>query len=179
MRRVFVVVVCSWVAVAAAQEPSTYAGDHQRAIKSLSDSEIRALQNGDGMGFALLAELNHYPGPRHVLDLAVELELSEEQILTSQIIFEDMLDAAITLGQQIIEEEGRLDDRFASGDVDSESLAETLLEIGFLRATLRYVHLEAHLRQRELLTDEQIQTYDRLRGYGDGNHENGDHTGHH
>ena len=41
----------------------------------------------------------------------------------------------------------------------------TLLEIGEIRARLRFVHLKSHLRQRDLLTAEQIARYDDLRGY--------------
>ena len=39
-------------------------------IKALSDHEVSALLDGHGSGFAKAAELNGYPGPTHVLDLA-------------------------------------------------------------------------------------------------------------
>jgi len=42
------------------------------------------------MGLAKAAELNHYPGPRHVLDLASELKLSEEQRLRIEQIYNTM-----------------------------------------------------------------------------------------
>jgi hypothetical protein len=48
----------------------------------LSQTDIESLQNGTGDAFggmAKLAELNGYPGPRHVLDLANELELTPNQ----------------------------------------------------------------------------------------------------
>ena len=47
-----------------------YAGQQARAIKSLSDEDIAALLKGEGMGMAAAAELNGYPGPAHVLQLA-------------------------------------------------------------------------------------------------------------
>ena len=56
---------------------SSYAGQEMRAIKSLSPQEVADLLAGRGMGLAKAAELNHYPGPRHVLDLARELDLTE------------------------------------------------------------------------------------------------------
>ncbi len=59
---------------------------------------------------------------------------------------------------------------FAEGAVDDDSLEKALLEIGHLRARLRFVHLEAHLRQAAILTPEQIHDYDRLRGYKDRAH---------
>ena len=55
------------VPVLAADMP--YAGQQARPIKSLSDDDIAALREGEGMGMAKAAELNGYPGPAHVLQL--------------------------------------------------------------------------------------------------------------
>ena len=60
-----------------AQTP--YAGMQARPIKALSDQQIADLKAGRGMGLALAAELNGYPGPLHVLELADKLDLSAEQ----------------------------------------------------------------------------------------------------
>jgi len=46
-----------------------YAGMQTRSIKALSDQQIADLKAGRGMGLALPAELNGYPGPIHVLEL--------------------------------------------------------------------------------------------------------------
>jgi hypothetical protein len=62
-----------------AQAPSPYAGQERRSIKALSDNEVRDLAEGRGMGLARAAELNSFPGPMHVLELANELGLSEAQ----------------------------------------------------------------------------------------------------
>lgn len=66
--------VCTLTApVLAAEMPATpYAGQQTRTIKALSDDEIAALRNGEGMGMAKAAELNGYPGPIHVLSLAAQ-----------------------------------------------------------------------------------------------------------
>jgi hypothetical protein len=64
---------------AAGQAPSPYAGQEGRPIKALSETEMRDLAEGRGMGLAKAAELNSYPGPLHVLELADRLELSEAQ----------------------------------------------------------------------------------------------------
>ena len=45
-------------------------------IKSLSQDEQSALLAGRGMGLARPAELNGYPGPTHVLELAAQLDLN-------------------------------------------------------------------------------------------------------
>jgi hypothetical protein len=41
---------------------SAYSGLQQRSIKSMSDEQIADLRAGRGMGLALAAELNEYPG---------------------------------------------------------------------------------------------------------------------
>ena len=46
-----------------AQTP--YSGMQDRAIKSLSDNDIKELRRGGGWGLALAAELNGMPGPTH------------------------------------------------------------------------------------------------------------------
>lgn len=144
---------------------SQYAGQEHRQIKSLSDKEIRSLENGDGMGFAKLAELNRYPGPRHVLELASELELSPEQVAATEALFAEMKANAKDIGKQLLQAEMALDHAFAEGNIDDSSLHSALLRIGELRAQLRYTHLEAHLRQTSILSEDQIAAYDRARGY--------------
>ena len=42
---------------------SPYAGLQQRGVKALSDQQLGDLRAGRGMGLALAAELNGYPGP--------------------------------------------------------------------------------------------------------------------
>ena len=67
-------------ALADAQDhTSPYAGQQARDIKALSPDEIQGYLTGQGMGLAKAAELNGYPGPLHVLELAAELKLTEEQ----------------------------------------------------------------------------------------------------
>ncbi len=71
----------------------------------------------------------------------------------------------MVLGEELLLAESRLDQDFEAGTIRSETLRSALLEIGAIRARLRYVHLEAHLRQKQMLTAEQILKYDELRGY--------------
>ena len=66
------------VGVAAADNP--YAGQQTRTIKALSEQEIADYLQGHGMGLSKVAELNHYPGPRHVLDKSEDLGLSAAQL---------------------------------------------------------------------------------------------------
>ena len=166
-----VVIPCT--AFAAGQSP--YAGEEQRSIKSLSAQEVASLRNGHGMGFAKLAELNHFPGPKHVLELSGELGLSSSQLAATEALFEEMRRDAIALGEDLINAEMRLDQDFEDASIDAQKLEEALLEVGRIRARLRYVHLESHLRQKQLLTPGQRQKYDVLRGYKGMHH---DHQGH-
>ena len=71
----------------AAAESSPYAGLEGRAIKALSEEEIADLLAGRGAGMALPAELNHYPGPKHVLELAANLRLTPDQQAETRRLF--------------------------------------------------------------------------------------------
>jgi Spy/CpxP family protein refolding chaperone len=134
-------------------------------IPSLSAQELAGLRNGDGMGMAKPAELNHYPGPKHVLELADDLELSPEQRERMTEIRAAMLEEAVRLGAQIIETEGTLNRRFAHEHIDEAALKDMTAQIASLYGELRYAHLAAHLAAKAALTAEQIEAYDRLRGY--------------
>jgi len=154
----------SLLALAASDTPD--AGQQKREIKSLSQHEISGYLNGKGLGYAKAAELNQYPGAKHVLELSKELDLSEEQIKQTQHIFDQMKVYAVALGEQFVAKEQELDQRFSDNNIDDESLALLLSEIGALKTKLRYVHLKSHLEQKAILTKHQIQLYDQLRGYG-------------
>ena len=67
------------IAIGTAVAQTPYAGMQTRSIKALSDQQIADLRAGRGMGLALAAELNGYPGPSHVLELADKLDLSPDQ----------------------------------------------------------------------------------------------------
>ncbi|MEI6893756.1 MAG: hypothetical protein V5789_03800 [Colwellia sp.] len=136
-----------------------------REIKVLSPQQISAYLNGKGLGFGKAAELNQFPGPSHVLELATELNLSKEQVSQTQKIFERMKAQASKLGRLYVEKEQELDLHFSVSTIDSVSLKTRITDIGKLQASIRYVHLNAHLEQKAILTKHQIQRYDQLRGY--------------
>ncbi len=153
-----------------------YVGEEMRSIKSLSNDDIAKYLNGEGMGLAKAAELNRYPGPKHVLELADRIGLSGEQKVKSEKAFDDMHVKAQTLGKQIVEKETALDKLFASGKITEEKLGSMLNDIGRLTGELRKTHLEAHLRMRKILSEEQVARYAELRGYSSGmNHEGHQH----
>lgn len=143
-----------------------YAGQQGRSIKALSDDDIAALRKGEGMGMAKAAELNGYPGPAHVVQLAAQLGLTEAQRRDVQAIFDRMSAAAKPLGMELIERERALDQLFANRDITADGLTAATAAIGEVQGRLRAVHLAAHLETRALLNPDQIGRYQRLRGYG-------------
>lgn len=161
-----VAVLCACATHAAhAQDRSPYAGQQTRPIKSLSAAEVQGYLEGRGMGFAKAAELNHYPGPMHVLELAEHLPLTEEQVRQTESVFEDMRAEAVRLGERLVAAETELETRFASGTIGEDELDSLVATIAAIQGQLRATHLRAHLRQKRILTPEQVRRYDALRGY--------------
>jgi hypothetical protein len=160
-------IITAAAVVIAAHAASPYAGQQERALKALSDQEVADLLAGRGLGMAKAGELNHYPGPMHVLELADHLGLTAEQKRAVEASFERMSAAAKPLGAELVEREGALDRDFAEGGITSERLAAATAAIAELQGRLRAVHLSAHLETRAVLTADQIARYDALRGYAD------------
>ncbi|MCP4204292.1 MAG: hypothetical protein GY769_20445 [bacterium] len=131
----------------------------------MSRQEALDLRDGAGMGLARAAELNHYPGPLHVLELAEKLDLSGTQKDEIERFRSEMLSEAQRLGQKILEREEHLDRRFSHQHLDEPLLRELTAEIAELYGKLRFVHLRAHLQARAILSEAQVAAYDRHRGY--------------
>jgi hypothetical protein len=159
----------------AAAQLSPYAGQQDRPIKALSDEEILSYLNGEGPGYDKAAELNRYPGPREVLDLATQLGLTEPQKQRVQSIYDEMHEKAARLGKEIVSHEAVLDSLFGNRIVDSAGLHSMVGEIARLQGELRATNLEAHLAVTRILAPDQILAYDRLRGYDGSVRVPGDH----
>jgi Spy/CpxP family protein refolding chaperone len=151
-----------------AQSHQPYAGLEGRSIKALSEQQIADLRAGRGMGLALAAELNGYPGPMHVLEMADALDLSSQQRAKMQELFTAMKAEAIPLGERLIAQEAELDKAFAGKTITPASLAASTEAIGATHAALRQAHLKHHLLTVEVLTPVQVQRYGELRGYKGG-----------
>jgi hypothetical protein len=149
-----------------AQTPAQpYAGMQTRDIKSLSPEQMSDLAAGRGMGLALAAELNGYPGPAHVLDLADKLGLSDEQRMKVNQLFESMKSEAVPIGQKLVTAERDLNREFAERTITPERLKAATAAIGAIRGELRNTHLKYHLSTAALLNPDQIHRYAELRGY--------------
>lgn len=164
----FAVLFLAPAAPVTASPSSPYAGEEVREIKALTSGEVEGLLAGKGMGYGKSAELNGYPGPAHVLELASELQLTDDQLQTTRDIHARMEAAAKAGGAQLVAAEAQLERLFRSGAVDESGMASALGLIGRLQAELRGAHLSAHVEQRRVLTAEQIERYVHLRGYRDG-----------
>jgi Spy/CpxP family protein refolding chaperone len=154
---------------AGAQSSRPYAGMQARAIKTLSAEQIADLKAGRGLSLALAAELNGYPGPRHVLELVAQLGLTDQQRADVQRLFDDMTAQVVPVGERLIAEEAELERLFADRVVTPSSLGAATAAIGATQAELRNAHLKYHLLTSGLLTAAQMQRYSQLRGYLDGN----------
>lgn len=153
---------------ALAQHAQPYAGLQGRSIKALSDQQIADLRAGRGMGLALAAELNGYPGPLHVIELRRDLALSDTQVARAEELFQQMKAETIPLGEVLIARESALDRQFAERHITPASLDETTARIGEAQAKLRAAHLRYHLAMLDVLTPEQVKRYSELRGYAAG-----------
>jgi len=148
-----------------AHHGTPYAGLQAREIKALSPEDAQKLLQGQGMSLALAAELNGYPGPLHVLELAQPLQLSASQREQTQALMDAHKAEARELGRQLVEGERALDAAFAAGAATEADVARHTRRIGELQGLLRAAHLQTHLKQKALLTPHQVAEYQRLRGY--------------
>ena len=148
--------------------PQPYAGLDARPVKALSAEQLADLRAGRGMGLALPAELNGYPGPMHVLELAGPLGLTPEQRARTETLVAAMKAEAIRLGEQLIADETALDRLFAEKRATAATLDAASTTVGGSQAALRTAHLRYHLDMMVVLTPDQVARYAALRGYAGG-----------
>lgn len=182
MKKLLVVLAAALLPVSAGiasnGEQQPYKGLETRTIKALSPERVDGLLKGDGLSYALAAELNGLPGPRHVLDLTEELNLDAAQKTQIDAIFARMNAAARELGADLVAAEIALEKAFASRKADAEEVSALTARIAEIEGRLRAAHLMAHLETDPLLTTHQKRLYAVERGYSeDGAHNHG-HGGH-
>lgn len=153
----------AWLAGCATHTP--YAGQRDRPIKALSERDVHDYLSGAGMGYARAAELNSYPGPMHVLELADALGLTAAQRRDTKTLFDQHKAEARAIGARLVDAERQLDALFRAGDVSQQALAEQMQHVVRLHGDYRLSHLEAHRQMRALLRPAQIAGYNELRGY--------------
>ena len=159
----------AWWITTAHRGAAPYAGLDAREIKSLAPERIEGLRAGDGLGYALAAELNDVPGPKHALEL--DLGLTEEQRGRVETVFERMNADARALGEELIAAERALDAALASGEATPDDIARLTANAAAIEGRLRARHLVAHLETQPILTTEQREAYAAARGYGHAGHD--------
>jgi Spy/CpxP family protein refolding chaperone len=151
-----------------AHNSQPYAGFESRAISSLSEEKIDGLKKSLGLGYALPAELNGFPGPRHVLDFAEQLALTPAQKSQTEALFQSMKSEAGALGERLIIAERQVDQFFKAKGSDETKLFQLTAASAEVEGQLRATHLKYHLAMVTLLQPEQIEAYRKLRGYHPG-----------
>lgn len=147
---------------------SPYVGFDTREVRTLSADKIEGLRRGQGLGYALAAEMNGYPGPLHVLELGQHLELTEEQRRRTSVVYDRMRRDAVAAGEALIAAEAHLNRLFANRHASAARIEAQTAVAAAQEARLRAVHLNAHLAMMDILTPEQVESYNRIRGYGTG-----------
>ena len=163
LRSILIALLLATALPVAAQDESTgptAAGTTDARPTGLMPRQERMLREGRGMGQARAAEMNGYPGPRHVLEQADTLELTDEQRAATAELVARVREQAPAVGAKILAAEAELTAMFADGTVTREAMEAKLAEIADLNAELRTVHLGAHLDQAALLTDAQKAAYE-------------------
>lgn len=163
-----VVAAAVWFFTSGHSPSGPYAGLDQREIKALAPETVEGLRRGEGLGYALSAELNDVPGPKHALEL--DLGLTDEQRVAIEAVRAAMAEEARLHGEALIDAERALDDAFAAGTPTPDDVERLTATAAIIEGRVRAAHLKAHLATQPILTPEQREAYAAARGYG--------HTGH-
>ena len=116
------------------------------------------------MGLSLPAELNGYPGPKHVLELTDGLGLTPVQRQKTE-LFDLMKVEAVTLGARSITEEQALESLFTATGATLDATKQAVDAVARTQGELRFVHLKYHLLMAAALTPAESRRYAELRGY--------------
>ena len=142
--------------------PGAPSEGHLRAQACLDEFDA-VVRDGRGFGMAFVADQQGYPGPLHVLELKDRLALSPEQETRVRALLDAMFAESRPKGARLLDAEARLRALFASGRADERAVRVATAEVERARADLRLVHLLAHLKTREVLTDAQRRAYHEAR----------------
>lgn len=119
--------------------------------RGLCVAEVEALRSGYDMGGARTADGVGLPSPARAIELADELTLNLGQIEAINAVHNVVLVEGQRLGRAILEQESKLDSVF-TGDPRDWTVRPIVLEIGRLQTELRYVHLRARMRMKDILS---------------------------
>ena len=142
-----------------------HAGGHQ-AAETCSAEFDKVVGEGRGFGLAFAADQNGYPGPMHVLELKDQLKLTPDQQAKAQALMHAMFAESKPKSARLLEAEAKLRRLFADRTADDAAVRAAVGEVERARSEVRLVHLLAHLKTRDLLTEDQRRIYHEARWSG-------------
>jgi Spy/CpxP family protein refolding chaperone len=119
------------------------------------------LLNGDPAGQTMSADSNGFPSPQKILLLKDQLNLTKDQVKKIDEMLKNLPVSATVKGQEIVEAEEELSKIFVTGNVNEKTLRTKLERLGKLRAELRFIHLQAYLKAKQVLSANQ---WERVKG---------------
>ena len=137
-------------------------GQGHQAAKACIDEFNQVVGEGRGFGLGFAADQNGYPGPMHVLELKDRLRLTADQEAKVRELRAAVL-ADLPKSTRLLEAERRLERLFAQGAATEPAVRAAVVEVEQARTEVRLVHLLAHVRARDLLTEEQRRIYHEAR----------------
>jgi Spy/CpxP family protein refolding chaperone len=137
-------------------------GGHQ-AAQSCSEEFEKVIGEGRGFGLAFAADQNGYPGPMHVLELKDRLALTADQEARTRALMHAMFAESKPKSVRLLDAEAKLRRLFADRAADDMAIRAAVAEVERARGEVRLVHLLAHLKTRDLLTEDQRRIYHEAR----------------
>jgi len=133
------------------------------SAQSVIPPDREGLLKGQGMDLAAIAESNNWPDSRQVLAMKNELGLTRDQVKKTEALEKVTGSAAGAKGEEIVQAEEELAAMFQSGEAAEKAVRMKLEQIGKARAELRFIHLQAYLRMKQILTPDQVKQYTELK----------------
>jgi Spy/CpxP family protein refolding chaperone len=133
-------------------------------LGGVSEQEKEALLKGAGLGAGMIAMMNGYPGPKHVLEMGDELGLTAEQRESIGKTYGKVKAESVEFGTELVEKDEKLTALFASGSVSTGEVEKLSREIGELQGRVRAAHLNAHVETYDALTPAQREQLSSMQG---------------
>lgn len=126
-------------------------------------ADREGLLKGQEMDLAAIAEMYSLPSPRQVIALKAELGLTRDQLKRAEAAEKVVASAATAKGEEIVQAEEELAAMFELGTANEKLVRTKVDQIGKARAELRFMHLQAYLRIKQILTPDQLKQYAELK----------------
>ncbi|HVS90539.1 MAG TPA: hypothetical protein VHE59_00805 [Mucilaginibacter sp.] len=132
-------------------------------VKTLSDERYTMLIRGEDFDHMSLAgELNHYPLPDKALKYKVQLGLNPGQLTQLKAIAAGLQRKKVEMGQDIINNERKLDTLFKTRQADDGSIIFYTNRYGLYLGEIRNAVLQACYKTEAILSEAQIKKLESL-----------------